>query len=144
MIEGFVFSTPLTMSRSFASFAILIPTALAGSLSLPVSAAASQAIDLGQKHFQLAQQPVGQWGLVLGADDTLEKALYEVKSARRNLSIEPAIFKCGSWFRTVGVFKDRNTSLLYLSRARRSSRYKPYVVEMKSWCPSKQLVPFKG
>ena len=134
------------MSRSFASFAILIPTALAGLLSLPVSAAASQAIDLGQKRFrfQLAQQPVGQWGLVLGADDTLEKAFYEVKSARRNLSIEPSIFKCGSWFRTVGVFKDRNTSLLYLSRARRSSRYKPYVVEMKSWCPSKQLVPFKG
>lgn len=144
MIKGFVFSTPLTMTRSFASFAMLIPTALAGLLSLPLSVAASQAIDLGQKRVQLAQQPVGEWGLVLGADDTLEKALYEVKSARRNLSIEPAIFKCGSWFRTVGVFKDRNTSLIYLSRARRSSRYKPYLVEMKSWCPSKQLVPFKG
>lgn len=123
---------------------MLIPTALAGLVSLPLSVTASHAIDLGQNRFKLAQQPVGEWGLVLGANDTLEKAVHEVKSARRNLSIEPSIFKCGSWFRTVGVFKDKNTSLVYLSRARRSSRYKPYLVEMKSWCPSKQLVPFNG
>lgn len=131
------------MSRFLATSAILISTALAGSLSFPVAAASSQAIDLGQFNFLLAQQPAGEWGLVLGADDTVDKAIFEVKSARRNLLIEAAIFKCGSWFRTIGVFKDRNTSLLYLSRARRFSRYKPYVVEMKSWCPTKQLVRLK-
>ncbi len=68
----------------------------------------------------------------------------EVKSARRTLAIEPAIFKCGSWFRAVGIFKDKNTSLLYLSKARRYSRYKPYVVDMRSWCPNKQFVAIKG
>lgn len=132
------------MSRSLATLAILISTAFAGSLRFPVMAATSQAIDLGQIHVLVAQGLGGEWGLVLGADDTLDAALFEVKSARQNLSIEAAIFKCGSWFRTVGVFNDRNTAILYLSRARRFSRYKPYVVGMESWCPNKQLVRAKA
>jgi hypothetical protein len=135
------------MSRCFAPCAALIPTALVGLLSWHGSVVASEAIELAQRQqqiVQLAPQPAGDWGLVLGADETVEQAMDEVKSARRTLAIEPAIFKCGSWFRTVGIFKDRNTSLLYLSKARRYSRYKPYVVDMRSWCPKKQFVAIKG
>lgn len=135
------------MPRCFAPWAALIPTALIGLLSWHAPVAASQAIELAQKQqliAQLATQPAGDWGLVLGADETVEQAMDEVKSARRTLSIEPAIFKCGSWFRTVGLFKDKTTSLLYLSKARRYSRYKPYVVDMRSWCRSKKFVPIQG
>lgn len=135
------------MTHRFAPCAALIPTALAGLLSWHGPVAANQAIALAQKQQLMAQpapQAAGDWGLVLGADETVEKAMDEVKSARRTLAIEAAIFKCGSWFRTVGVFKDKNTSLLYLSKARRYSRYKPYVVDMRSWCPSKQFVPLRG
>jgi hypothetical protein len=135
------------MSRRFAPCAALIPTALAGLLSWHAPVATGQPIALAEKHQRVAQlvpQVAGDWGLVLGADETVEKAMNEVRSARRTLAIEPAIFKCGSWFRTIVLLKDKNTALLYLSRARRYSRYKPYVVDMRSWCPSKQLVPTKG
>jgi hypothetical protein len=129
------------MSRLITLAAVLIFSALAGSVGPQGVSVARQASDLAQQPSNPAPQPAGEWGLVLGADDTVAGALAEAKSARRTLAIEPAIFKCGSWYRTVGLFKTRSESLLYLSKARRFSRYKPYVVDMKSWCPSKRFVP---
>jgi hypothetical protein len=135
------------MSPRFTPCAALISTALAGLFSWPGPVAANQAMVLAQRQqlmVESAPQAAADWGLVLGADETVEKAMDEVKSARRTLAIEAEIYTCGSWFRTVALFKDKNTALLYLAKARRYSRYKPYVVEMRSWCPNKKRVPSRG
>lgn len=88
----------------------------------------------------LAQSDRTGWGLILGADDTREKALHEVSKALSSLGVHARIYKCGSWFRTVAVFDDKKKALSFLSKAQAGSPYNPYIVDLSLWCPAKERV----
>lgn len=88
----------------------------------------------------IAEQASAGWGLVLGADKSPKSAQDEVAAARRSLGVDAKIYRCGSWYRTIAVFKDRRSVMAALKKARISSPYNPYVVDMNIWCPSKRDV----
>ncbi len=84
---------------------------------------------------------LGLAGLVLGADPNPQGAAAEVARARRTLGVRAAIYRCGNWFRTVAVLPQKDQALDLISRAQTQSPYNPYLVELASWCPGKNLVP---
>lgn len=88
----------------------------------------------------LAQSNRSGWGLILGADETREKALHEASKAHNSPGVKARIYKCGSWFRTVAVFGDKQKALDTLAKAQAGSPYNPYIVDMSLWCPAKQSI----
>ncbi len=93
------------------------------------------------QHPRLSQANPGGWGLVLGADASAPGASAEVTRAAQSLGVKAAIYRCGNWYRTIVVVRQKQQALDLLSRAQTSSPYNPYLVDMASWCPNKTLVP---
>jgi hypothetical protein len=88
----------------------------------------------------LAQTTGYTWGVVVGADRTLGAARDEALKASRKLGRPTAVIRCNDWYRTVFVLTDRRQAFQVLSSAQRQIRPNSYLVDLRIWCPGKQLL----
>jgi hypothetical protein len=86
---------------------------------------------IGELVAQLAPQ---SWGLVLGADKELGKAVALADATKAFTKAEPKIYQCNGWFRVVAVYSDRAAALASLRAAVAATSDAPYLVSMANWC----------
>lgn len=80
--------------------------------------------------------PLGTWGVVFGADSSLEAARHEVIQTAKRMGIEAAeIFRRAGSFRSVKVYVSRSEAEDAVGKAR-AVRPDAYVVDMSLWCPT--------
>jgi hypothetical protein len=114
--------------------------AAAGSLGIRFLAFMGSMAMLAAASPVLAQAAPAGWGLILGADSSLPAAQQEAANAAKLLGRETSIYRCGNWYRTIIVFRDKQQCLQGLTKAQLHSPYNPYLVDMSSWCPTKARV----
>lgn len=86
-----------------------------------------------------AQSTGFSWGVVVGADRSIQEARDEAKQAAAKIGRKPSIFICNDWFRTVFVLTDRREAFQLLDTAQRRIRPSAYLVDLRIWCPNKRM-----
>lgn len=82
-----------------------------------------------------------EWGVILGADRTLEAAAKEVADNTKILGQKPRTYICNGLVRTIAAYKSKQDALKALRRVRAAgSPYSPYIVSLWQWCPGKKLL----
>jgi len=84
----------------------------------------------------VAQSTAPSWGIVLGADKALGRALALADIKKALIRVEPKIYSCNGWFRVVAVYPDRGSALASLRTAISATSDAPYLVSMQNWCTS--------
>ena len=84
----------------------------------------------------ISQRTTQSWGLVLGADKALGKAVALADTKKAVIKLDPKIFYCNGWFRVVAVYSDRAAALTSLRAAISATSDAPYLVSMSNWCTS--------
>lgn len=93
---------------------------------------------IGFRQPGLAQSTGYTWGIVVGADETPERALVEGQRVQQKLGQQASFFRCNNWIRTVIQTTDRRQAVNLLAAAQRQIRPSSYLVDMRIWCPGKQ------
>jgi hypothetical protein len=76
------------------------------------------------------------WGVVYGADKTLDLAKYEVEVTAPKIGlINATTYYRQGYYRSVSLTTDRVQAELYLSKAKTLKR-DAYIVDMSKWCPN--------
>ncbi|MEA5532469.1 SPOR domain-containing protein [Crocosphaera sp. XPORK-15E] len=94
------------------------------------------------------------WAIVIGADNSLESAQWEVqesqntnigKSLKNKQNKQIIIFKRGGWFRTVITnFKTKDDAKNKLDEIQKQIRGSSYIVDLESWCPQDKRISKNG
>jgi hypothetical protein len=85
-----------------------------------------------------AQNTGFTWGIVVGADATLNAARAEVQRVQQKLGMPASLFRCNTWIRTVVLVTDRRQAYQLLAAAQEQIRPTSYMVDMRVWCPGRQ------
>jgi hypothetical protein len=104
-----------------------------------VAAAVSLALQLGGGS-ACAQTTGFAWGVVVGADRSLQAARDEARQAAAQIGRTPTLYSCNDWIRTIFVLTDRREAFQVLAAAQQKIRPSAYLVDLRVWCPGKRMV----
>lgn len=79
-----------------------------------------------------------RWGIVFGADTTVEGASHESNLAIAMGLARVKLYKRSGWFRNVVEFNSRNEASRNIDRLK-SINTKPYIVNLETWCPKSRI-----
>ena len=86
---------------------------------------------------QRLSSQIGEWGIVAGADKTLDAAQYEVGRAHKQGYSDVKIYLRDNVYRTViGPFGTQDEARIDLIEVKQAINKSAYVVNMNSWCSS--------
>ena len=104
-----------------------------------LTAAASLALQVGGGS-AFAQTTGFAWGVVVGADHSLQAARDEARQAAVQIGRTPTLYSCNDWIRTIFVLTDRREAFQVLAAAQRRIRPSAYLVDLRIWCPGKRMI----
>lgn len=106
-------------------------------------AGASQTLQRNSTEIGDAQKALqGEWGVVFGADTSVDSAEPEVERARHQGLSNTVIFRRQDWFRSTVIFGSREDALSALPtiKALSANSSGAYIVNLPTWCPNKSEI----